>query len=38
MNLPPNTGISRGRGRGLKRNEDANRGLGAQLVSPRFLI
>ncbi|XP_052851566.1 protein aubergine [Drosophila gunungcola] len=31
MNLPPNTGTARGRGRGTKRNEDANRGLAPQL-------
>ncbi|SPP81698.1 protein aubergine [Drosophila guanche] len=30
-NLPPNSGHSRGRGRGTKRNDDANRGLGLQL-------
>ncbi|XP_017059224.1 protein aubergine [Drosophila ficusphila] len=30
MNLPPNAGTARGRGRGLKRNEEANRGLAPQ--------
>ncbi|XP_043640894.1 protein aubergine [Drosophila teissieri] len=31
MNLPPNPGTARGRGRGSKRNEEANRGLAPQL-------
>ncbi|KAH8341382.1 hypothetical protein KR059_005676 [Drosophila kikkawai] len=31
MNVPPNTGISRGRGRGTKRVPEANRGLVPQL-------
>ncbi|XP_043950297.2 protein aubergine [Drosophila biarmipes] len=31
MNLPPNTGTARGRGRGKKRTEDGNRRMGPQL-------
>jgi len=37
MDLPPNTGTARGRGRGKKPDENANRGMAPKLVSLFYL-
>jgi len=38
MNLPPNTAMSRGLGRGKKRTEGEGRGMAPQLVRINFRV